>query len=78
MIKRILILVFMSIVGGSLLRWLIFPTPVIISLPFYLKSLTLLVCIKGGFIGYILSNTSLFFYNKSLNNNKLIRFFRRM
>jgi NADH-ubiquinone oxidoreductase chain 5 len=53
-----------------------FPTPYIICLPVVLKFLTLFVCILGGLIGYLISFVSLFFYNKSLNNNKLISFFR--
>lgn len=66
-------MVIISIIRGSILRWLIFPTPCIVCLPIKLKLLTLFVCIIGGLIGYIISLTSLFFYNKSLYNNKLIR-----
>jgi NADH-ubiquinone oxidoreductase chain 5 len=76
MLKRIIPLVFISILRGSILRWLIFPTPYIICLPFYLKMLTLFVCILGGLFGYLISEVSLFFFNKSLYNNKLISFFR--
>lgn len=77
-LKRIIILVFMSVIRGSLLRWLIFPTPYIICLPKRLKLLTLLVCLIGGFVGYFISLSSLFFYNKSLNLNKLIWVVRLM
>nr|QHF17847.1 NADH dehydrogenase subunit 5 [Acrotaeniostola dissimilis] len=61
-------LLFMSIIGGSMLSWLIFPTPYMICLPIYLKLLTLFVCIMGGLLGYMISNVSLFYFNKSLNN----------
>lgn len=61
-------LLIISIIGGSILRWLIFPTPYIICLPIYLKLLTLFVCIGGGLLGYLISNVSLFYFNKSLNN----------
>nr|YP_010692951.1 NADH dehydrogenase subunit 5 [Anastrepha serpentina]WCB98067.1 NADH dehydrogenase subunit 5 [Anastrepha serpentina] len=61
-------LLIMSIIGGSMLSWLIFPTPYMICLPFYLKLLTLFVCIVGGLLGYLISNVSLFYFNKSLNN----------
>uniref|UniRef100_A0AB38ZFY1 NADH-ubiquinone oxidoreductase chain 5 n=1 Tax=Bactrocera cinnabaria TaxID=3138142 RepID=A0AB38ZFY1_9MUSC len=61
-------LLIMSIVGGSMLSWLIFPTPHMICLPFYLKLLTLFVCIVGGLLGYMISNVSLFYFNKSLYN----------
>nr|QVL29337.1 NADH dehydrogenase subunit 5 [Ceratitis punctata] len=61
-------LLFMSIIGGSMLSWLIFPTPYMVCLPVYLKLLTLFVCILGGLIGYLVSNVSLYYFNKSLNN----------
>nr|YP_010127618.1 NADH dehydrogenase subunit 5 [Syrphus torvus]QPP19874.1 NADH dehydrogenase subunit 5 [Syrphus torvus]UXF58197.1 NADH dehydrogenase subunit 5 [Syrphus torvus] len=68
MLKGMLGLMFMSIIGGSMLSWLIFPTPHMICLPYYLKFMTLFVCIMGGLLGYIISNVSLFMMNKSLNN----------
>nr|YP_010693185.1 NADH dehydrogenase subunit 5 [Zeugodacus rubellus]QVL29324.1 NADH dehydrogenase subunit 5 [Ceratitis ditissima]WCB98431.1 NADH dehydrogenase subunit 5 [Zeugodacus rubellus] len=61
-------LLFMSIIGGSVLSWLIFPTPYMVCLPIYMKLLTLFVCILGGLIGYLISNVSLYYFNKSLNN----------
>lgn len=73
-----LVLVFISIFMGSVLRWLIFPTCYIICLPFYLKLLTLFVCIFGGLSGYFISNVSLYFYNKSLRNFNLVRFLGSM
>nr|YP_010397610.1 NADH dehydrogenase subunit 5 [Pagastia lanceolata]UQJ73701.1 NADH dehydrogenase subunit 5 [Pagastia lanceolata] len=60
-------LLLMAVVGGSALSWLIFPTPDMICLPPLLKFLTLFVCISGGLLGYIISNISLYFFNKSLN-----------
>nr|QGW14916.1 NADH dehydrogenase subunit 5 [Calliphora nigribarbis] len=68
MLKSMMGLLILSIFGGSMLSWLIFPTPVVVVLPFYLKLLTLFVCIVGGISGYLISNISLFFYNKALNN----------
>nr|AMP43788.1 NADH dehydrogenase subunit 5 [Rhamphomyia insignis] len=67
MLKGMLGLLFMSIIGGGMLNWLIFPTPVMVCLPYYLKLLTLFVCIVGGLMGYLISNVSLYFVNKSLN-----------
>nr|YP_010693211.1 NADH dehydrogenase subunit 5 [Bactrocera curvifera]WCB98990.1 NADH dehydrogenase subunit 5 [Bactrocera curvifera] len=61
-------LLIMSIVGGSILSWLIFSTPHMICLPCYLKFLTLFVCVAGGLLGYLISNVSLFYFNKSLHN----------
>lgn len=74
-IRGIIGLLFISILGGSILSWLIFPTPDIICLPFILKILTLFVCVLGGFIGYLISNVSLLFHNKSLNYYFLRNFF---
>nr|WCB98691.1 NADH dehydrogenase subunit 5 [Bactrocera dorsalis] len=61
-------LLVLSIVGGSMLSWLIFSTPYMICLPSYLKLLTLFVCVVGGVLGYLISNVSLFYFNKSLHN----------
>nr|AMB36290.1 NADH dehydrogenase subunit 5 [Zeugodacus scutellatus]WCB98457.1 NADH dehydrogenase subunit 5 [Zeugodacus scutellatus] len=71
-------LLMMSIFGGSMLSWLIFPTPYVICLPSYLKLLTLFVCIVGGVLGYLISNVSLFYFNKSLNNYLSSYFFGSM
>nr|WKU84085.1 NADH dehydrogenase subunit 5 [Parhelophilus rex] len=68
MLKGMFGLMIMSIIGGSLLSWLIFLTPYTICLPLYLKYMTLFVCIIGGLVGYMISKISLFFINKSLNN----------
>nr|YP_010968361.1 NADH dehydrogenase subunit 5 [Isomyia nebulosa]WNO18609.1 NADH dehydrogenase subunit 5 [Isomyia nebulosa] len=78
MLKSMLGLLILSIFGGSMLSWLIFFTPITIVLPFYLKSLTMFVCIVGGFMGYLISNISLFFYNKTLNNYNMSYFLGSM
>nr|YP_010693107.1 NADH dehydrogenase subunit 5 [Dacus humeralis]WCB98288.1 NADH dehydrogenase subunit 5 [Dacus humeralis] len=71
-------LLFMSIIGGSMLSWLIFPTPYMVCLPSYLKLLTLFVCIVGGVMGYLISNVSVFYFNKSLNSYLSSFFFGSM
>nr|YP_009992939.1 NADH dehydrogenase subunit 5 [Felderimyia fuscipennis]QNO34149.1 NADH dehydrogenase subunit 5 [Felderimyia fuscipennis] len=71
-------LLIMSVVGGSLLSWLIFPTPYMVCLPIYLKMATLFVCILGGTVGYLISNVSLFYLNKSLGNYLMSFFFGSM
>nr|YP_009504365.1 NADH dehydrogenase subunit 5 [Graphomya rufitibia]AWX64112.1 NADH dehydrogenase subunit 5 [Graphomya rufitibia] len=65
MLKSMLGLMIMSIIGGSILSWLIFPSPLVIVLPLSLKLLTLFVCVIGGLMGYFLSNVSLLFFNKA-------------
>jgi len=65
-LRGIIGLLIISIIGGRMLNWFIFPTPYIVCLPNYLKLLTLFVCILGAIIGYILTNINLYFSNKSL------------
>nr|QVL28722.1 NADH dehydrogenase subunit 5 [Eristalinus sp.] len=74
MLKGMFGLMMMSIIGGSMLSWLIFLTPYTICLPYYLKFMTLFVCLIGGLTGYLVSKISLFFINKSLNNYYLSMF----
>lgn len=65
--KRIFILLFMALIGGSFLRWIIFSINYIICLPNNIKNLTLIICLTGGLFGYFLRKVSIFFLNKSLN-----------
>nr|QVT11124.1 NADH dehydrogenase subunit 5 [Rhagoletis pomonella]QVT11137.1 NADH dehydrogenase subunit 5 [Rhagoletis pomonella] len=71
-------LLIMSIIGGSILSWLIFPTPYMICLPMYMKLLTLFICVIGGLMGYLISYVSLFHLNKSFNNYLVSNFFGSM
>nr|QXG19551.1 NADH dehydrogenase subunit 5 [Drosophila takahashii] len=78
MLRGMLGLLVMSIIGGSMLNWLIFPIPYMICLPMYLKLLTLFVCIFGGLFGYLISMTNLYYLNKSLLNYNLTVFLGSM
>nr|UJG45521.1 NADH dehydrogenase subunit 5 [Diplonevra concinna] len=71
-------LLVMSIIGGSMMNWLIFSTPYMICLPWYMKQLTIFVCLMGGLLGYLMSNVNLYFMNKSLMNYEYIMFFSLM
>nr|YP_010022648.1 NADH dehydrogenase subunit 5 [Muscina pascuorum]QOP39496.1 NADH dehydrogenase subunit 5 [Muscina pascuorum] len=66
MLKSMMGLLILSIIAGSMLSWLIFPTPMLVVLPLYLKLLVLFICIMGGLMGYLISNISMFFYSKAL------------
>nr|YP_010446979.1 NADH dehydrogenase subunit 5 [Loxocera lunata]UTM10344.1 NADH dehydrogenase subunit 5 [Loxocera lunata] len=68
MLRGMFGLLFMSIIGGSMLNWLIFPTPLMVCLPMFMKLLIINTCIIGGLFGYLVSNISLYFVNKSFNN----------
>lgn len=63
---RICFLTIIAVIGGSILRWLMFLNPAIICLPLEIKLLTLFVCIVGGLIGYLIRDVKLFFTNKAL------------
>lgn len=60
-IKNIIILRILSILGGRVLSWLIFPFYSFIFLPFYLKYLTIFVCLIGILIGYLIFRINNFF-----------------
>nr|YP_010999301.1 NADH dehydrogenase subunit 5 [Cricotopus trifasciatus]WPM93147.1 NADH dehydrogenase subunit 5 [Cricotopus trifasciatus] len=60
-------LLIFAILGGAMLNWLIFSSNYMICIPPFLKYLTLVVCVVGGFSGYMISNVSFYFFNKSLN-----------
>nr|ADW41306.1 NADH dehydrogenase subunit 5 [Drosophila borealis] len=78
MLRGMLGLLIMSIIGGSMLNWLIFPVPYMICLPFFLKMLTLFVCIAGGLFGYLISVSNLYTINKSMIFYNLTNFMGSM
>nr|YP_010462925.1 NADH dehydrogenase subunit 5 [Epeorus unispinosus]UUJ36778.1 NADH dehydrogenase subunit 5 [Epeorus unispinosus] len=48
-------LLILSVVGGSVMGWLLFPTPGMVCLPLGLKTLALSVSLSGGWLGYELA-----------------------
>nr|ALO77562.1 NADH deshydrogenase subunit 5 [Dicronychus sp. DIC01] len=60
-------LIFLVVIGGSSLSWLIFPDPYFICLPYLMKLMVLFVIIIGAYIGYEFSLFSLSYSSKSLN-----------
>uniref|UniRef100_A0AAU7BAF4 NADH-ubiquinone oxidoreductase chain 5 n=1 Tax=Neonetus sp. TaxID=3143695 RepID=A0AAU7BAF4_9ORTH len=67
MLKSMLTLMSMAVLGGSMLGWILFPTPSMICLPMNLKFLTLTVSGLGGWVGYELSKFSLSYDLQALN-----------
>lgn len=61
------VLLVMALIGGSILRWLIFSSNYVICLPMFIKNLTLVTCILGGLVGYIVRIIAFYFTNKSFN-----------
>nr|WEB57927.2 NADH dehydrogenase subunit 5 [Luciola kagiana] len=62
-------LIFLVIFGGSMLSWIMFPTPYFICLPLNLKLMVLFCIMFGLWVGYEFSN---FGYNYELKSMKLL------
>nr|YP_010713875.1 NADH dehydrogenase subunit 5 [Glyphocrangon regalis]WDD39095.1 NADH dehydrogenase subunit 5 [Glyphocrangon regalis] len=63
-----------SIMGGSVLFWMILPSPEMICLSLEFKLLVLLVSILGGILGYIMNNMNLSYTLKSIKFYELVTF----
>nr|UDU84885.1 NADH dehydrogenase subunit 5 [Archips sp. 2019HN00066] len=66
MLKSMFILLFMSILSGSFLSWMIFPYPYMIYLPFSMKMMVIYVSVLGMLMGYLVSNMKIYSLNKFL------------
>nr|WMQ77852.1 NADH dehydrogenase subunit 5 [Epodonta lineata] len=75
MLKSMFILLFMSVISGSLLSWLIFCYPYMIYLPFHLKMMVIYVSLLGGILGFFISNMNIYSVNKFIMTYKLSSFF---
>lgn len=73
-LRGIITLSFIAVIGGRLLSWVLFPTPSMICLPFYLKTLALSVRILGGWVGYELAKFSLNYNLQTLRLHFLTSF----
>nr|AFZ40839.1 NADH dehydrogenase subunit 5 [Monochamus alternatus] len=78
MIYGMLGLIFLVVFSGSLLSWLIFPSPYFICLPLYLKLMTLFMVFLGMFIGYELAKFKINYHLKSLQFLTLSSFLAMM
>nr|YP_009971845.1 NADH dehydrogenase subunit 5 [Olenecamptus bilobus]QNH68732.1 NADH dehydrogenase subunit 5 [Olenecamptus bilobus] len=78
MIKGMGGLIFLVVFSGSMLSWLIFPTPYFIILPFYLKIMTLMMIIIGIFLGLEMAKFKISFQLKSLISLSLSSFLGMM
>nr|YP_010626548.1 NADH dehydrogenase subunit 5 [Prospalta cyclica]WBK17736.1 NADH dehydrogenase subunit 5 [Prospalta cyclica] len=74
MLKSMFVLLFMSIISGSLLSWMIFPYPYMIYLPFNLKMMVIYVSLIGGIMGYIISIMKIYSLNKFIMTYNLSNF----
>nr|YP_009709560.1 NADH dehydrogenase subunit 5 [Sinna extrema]QEX51408.1 NADH dehydrogenase subunit 5 [Sinna extrema] len=64
MLKSMFTLLFMSVISGSFLSWVMFSYPYMIYLPFNLKMMVIYVSILGGIMGYLVSNMNIYSLNK--------------
>nr|QWB85916.1 NADH dehydrogenase subunit 5 [Epiglenea comes] len=78
MLKGMSGLIFLVIFMGSLLSWLIFPTPYFICLPFIMKLMTLIMILMGSVLGYEMSKFKVNYSLKSLSNITLVTFLGSM
>nr|YP_004222170.1 NADH dehydrogenase subunit 5 [Chrysoperla nipponensis]BAJ61128.1 NADH dehydrogenase subunit 5 [Chrysoperla nipponensis] len=78
MLKGMLGLLFLAIMGGSMLSWLILNTPVMICLPLELKILALLVSILGAYLGYELYQYKISWNLIMMNNYYILNFVGNM
>nr|YP_010694721.1 NADH dehydrogenase subunit 5 [Evergestis extimalis]WCF59598.1 NADH dehydrogenase subunit 5 [Evergestis extimalis] len=74
MLKSMFLLLFMSVVSGSSLMWMIFPYPHMIFLPFNLKMMVIYVSLLGGILGYLVSNMNIYSVNKFFMSYNLSNF----
>nr|ALO71164.1 NADH deshydrogenase subunit 5 [Sunius melanocephalus] len=78
MLKSMAGLIFFVIMGGSMLMWLMFPTPYFICLPIVMKMMALIMTLLGMIIGYEFSKFYLNYSLKSLNYLTVSLFFSSM
>nr|ACY00205.1 NADH dehydrogenase subunit 5 [Bacillus rossius] len=67
------VLLMVSIFGGCMLSWLLFPYPYLIMMPFMMKIMVLIICFFGFWMGYFVNKFNLFdlLYNYFMYNSCL-------
>nr|YP_009646728.1 NADH dehydrogenase subunit 5 [Gonioctena intermedia]APM86023.1 NADH dehydrogenase subunit 5 [Gonioctena intermedia]AVX29548.1 NADH dehydrogenase subunit 5 [Gonioctena intermedia]AVX29561.1 NADH dehydrogenase subunit 5 [Gonioctena intermedia] len=78
MLKSMGGLIFFVIFSGSMLMWLIFPSPVFICLPMVMKLMTLFMIMIGIWLGYEMAKFKIFYKLKSNKYLNLVSFFALM
>nr|YP_010417538.1 NADH dehydrogenase subunit 5 [Junonia cytora]USF17606.1 NADH dehydrogenase subunit 5 [Junonia cytora] len=78
MLKGMFLLLFMSLVSGSFLSWMIFSYPYMIYLSFNMKMMVIYVSLFGMLMGYIISNMGIYSMNKFLLTYNLSIFLTMM
>nr|ALO70456.1 NADH deshydrogenase subunit 5 [Crataraea suturalis] len=78
MLKSMMGLIFLVIMGGSMLMWTMFPTPYFICLPMIMKMMALLVTLLGIYLGFEFSFFMLSYNLKALKLLNMSLFFSSM
>nr|YP_009236827.1 NADH dehydrogenase subunit 5 [Bematistes alcinoe]AMJ17286.1 NADH dehydrogenase subunit 5 [Bematistes alcinoe] len=78
MLKSMVLLLFMSLVSGSFLGWMIFCYPYMVYLPSLLKFMVFYVMGIGFFLGYFISDMNLYSVNKFKETYNLSYFLTNM
>nr|WBR65737.1 NADH dehydrogenase subunit 5 [Layahima yangi] len=78
MLKGMLGLLFLAISGGSMLSWLIIPTPEMICLPSLMKLMALIVSLAGGILGYEIFQFKISWEMKTMKNYEVTSFLGSM
>nr|YP_009048777.1 NADH dehydrogenase subunit 5 [Apodemia mormo]AID52312.1 NADH dehydrogenase subunit 5 [Apodemia mormo] len=78
MVKSMLMLLFMSLISGSMLSWLIYSYPYMIYLPFNMKMMVIYVVLMGLMFGLMMSNMGIYSLNKFLFTYELSSFLSLM
>nr|YP_009995904.1 NADH dehydrogenase subunit 5 [Pterodecta felderi]QNQ64855.1 NADH dehydrogenase subunit 5 [Pterodecta felderi] len=71
MLKSMFMLMFMSVISGSFLSWMIFSYPYMIYLPFNMKLMVIYVSLIGMFLGYLVSFMNFYSVNKFMKTYNL-------
>nr|QJD07240.1 NADH dehydrogenase subunit 5 [Choroterpides apiculata (nomen nudum)] len=72
MLKSMLGLLFMTVIGGSMMSWLLMPSPSLICLPYLMKLMALLVSFVGGWMGYEIAKFSIGMKLNSMKSYNLV------
>nr|USN94453.1 NADH dehydrogenase subunit 5 [Polyura narcaeus] len=78
MLNSMFILLFMSLISGSFLSWMIFSYPYMIYLPFNMKMMVLYIIFLGMVMGWLISNMNIYSLNKFLKTYNLSSFLSLM
>nr|YP_010417694.1 NADH dehydrogenase subunit 5 [Junonia hierta]USF17853.1 NADH dehydrogenase subunit 5 [Junonia hierta] len=78
MLKGMFLLLFMSLISGSFLSWMIFSYPYMIYLSFNMKMMVIYVSLIGMLLGYIISNMGIYSLNKFIMTYNLSTFLTMM